>query len=160
MQYQHPEYGVVTPLAWFSSHVNVQTVQGVRPVQSADLTAVDESAPIAPVAAVETTALTESLATETTEAKTSTETETETKQPDLDLLDGKQEPDPNLVNLNTATMTQLNRSLPFVGNKRAKLIVANRPEGGYRTWEQFRDLNPNLLEEETAWAKLAELVTV
>lgn len=158
MQYQHPEYGVVTPLAWFSSHVNVQTVQGVRPVQSTDLTAVNESAPIVPV---ETATLTESSATETTEAETSTETETETKQPDLDLLDGKQKTDPNLVNLNTSSTNQLSRALPFIGSKRAKLIIANRPEGtGYRSWEQFRELNPSLLDDETAWAKLAELVTV
>ena len=137
MQYQHPEYGVVTALAWFSSHVNVQTVQGIRPVQSSDLTVVDQpnSPAVSVEAEVEAEAAVSALATASR----------------FDLTEPKDEAkqsDPNLVNLNTSSTNQLSRALPFIGSKRAKLIVANRPEGaGYRSWEQFRELNPNLLED-------------
>lgn len=138
MQYQHPEYGVVTPLTWFSSHVNVQTAQGIRPVQSSDLTAIDNPAPAAPAKLPDLSS-----------------------PPAVDLEDETKTPDPNLVNLNTSSTNQLSRALPFIGSKRAKLIVANRPEGtGYRSWEQFRELNPTLLEDEAAWEKLEALVTV
>jgi hypothetical protein len=158
MQYHHPEYGVVTPLAWFSSHVNIQTVQGIRPVQPCDLTPIEPAKVALPEKPVlELLTPTVSVAADVSEVldkqaepETEPETATEDKQPDS-----------NLVNLNTSSTNQLSRALPFIGSKRAKLIVANRPEGtGYRGWEQFRELNPSLLDDETAWAKLAELVTV
>jgi hypothetical protein len=151
MQYHHPEYGVVTALAWFSSHVNIQTVQGIRPVQPCDLTLI-EPAEAAQILVAPTPAIPEALGDQV-----QGEVEVEAKSE----AEINKQPDPNLVNLNTSSTNQLSRALPFIGSKRAKLIVANRPEGtGYRSWEQFRELNPSLLDDETAWAKLAELVTV
>jgi DNA uptake protein ComE-like DNA-binding protein len=167
MKYQHPEHGQVTILAIYSSHVNVQTSTGIKPVQLSDLTPVEDEPLAVLPPTVETPSVGETVATVETQPLVESvvaddaTTEEVVVEDEAIASDEKPEPNADLVNLNTATVTQLNRKLPFIGNKRAKLIIANRPEGtGYRTHEQFRELNPSLLEDELAWSKLLALVTV
>lgn len=154
-QYEHPMYGVVTVLGAYSSHTNVMTSQGVKPVQPQDLR------PISDIEPVELPAPGTSLTPVEPPTPIAEITPIEPPVPETELESVEDsEPDPNLVNLNKASVNQLNRELPFVGNTRAKKIVANRPKGGYESWEQFQEINASLFDDEKAWEQLSKLVTV
>ena len=161
-QYRHETYGIVTVISAFSSHVNIQTSQGLKPAQWDELTPMDGGnpeaevpAPLVPVTTVETVATVAVAAVETEPV----ETDKETKVPPTALEETKTS-NSDLVNLNTSSVAVLDTKLPFIGRKRAKQIVTNRPATGYATWDDFRELNPTLLDDDNAWAKLQELVTV
>jgi DNA uptake protein ComE-like DNA-binding protein len=176
-QYEHDEYGIVTVISVFSSHVNIMTGSGLKIAQMTDLKPITHDQPDETEPSLATQVVDQNQQSEKADSEKDGESETDdsdnTGGGESEANDsantgtgesGKQSADkvdPNQVNINLASVSEINRKLPFIGAKRAKLIVGNRPkDGGYSSWEQFRQINTTLLDDEAAWAKLQELVLV
>jgi len=65
---------------------------------------------------------------------------------------------PEALAINAATMQQISASLPGIGKSKAMKIISNRPESGYRGWDEFYDLNKDLLDSSEAWDAVRRIV--
>ena len=64
-------------------------------------------------------------------------------------------PNPESVNINQATFTELHKQLPGIGRVAAKKVLANKPLSGYQDIEQFKELNREL---SINWDELAGIL--
>ena len=53
-------------------------------------------------------------------------------------------PNPESVNINQVSFTEMHKSLPGIGRAGAKKILANKPLSGYEDIEQLKELNREL----------------
>ena len=53
-------------------------------------------------------------------------------------------PNPESVNINQVSFTEMHKSLPGIGRAGAKKILANKPLKGYEDIEQLKELNSQL----------------
>lgn len=161
MKYVHPSYGVVTAVAHFSSHVNVMTSHGLRSVSPRDLMPyVDESTQASdsskpepePVASVAPEELPEPVVALESENNSESSSSDEVSETSSDKNKGA------TLSVLNGSVSRIARDLPFIGAKRAKKVIENRPAENYTSFEQFRELNSSLFEGEDTWEKIREAV--
>lgn len=51
------------------------------------------------------------------------------------------------LEINSVTGSELYKAFRGIGRTNANHIVANKPSGGYRTWQQLEKINPNVPKE-------------
>lgn len=60
------------------------------------------------------------------------------------------------VNINSATFSLIRKAMPGLGRVGAKKLVDNRPEGGYQSFEQLKEINADL---QTNWEVVQGSIT-
>jgi hypothetical protein len=64
-------------------------------------------------------------------------------------------PNPESVNINQVSFTEMHKSLPGIGRAGAKKILANKPSSGYQDIEELKELNSDLAIN---WDELKEVL--